>query len=668
MIHAISSDQALQEIDDLLEELTRLTRSVSSPRAFHAELLDRAVRALAASGGAFWTPDAGGLLQPEVRVDPAGTQLVDRLRACAGHAELLEAVLRVGEPRLVLPGSAAGSDGRTANPTDQLLLVCPVVVESSPTPIGVLEVAQRSGGSPATQQGYLRLVAALCDLAADFHQQRLLRTWQDRAARAGSTEQFAERVHATLETTAVAAAIANEGRRLVQCDRVSVAVLPRGSCRLVAVSGQEQIDRRANIVRRLESLTKAVVSAGEPFWHGERTGPLPPQISGPLHAYLDEAHPQVLAILPLPVAAGDVRGDEPAPSGALIVERFAGPVVDDPFRERVAWVARQGGLALANALEHERLPFFSLLHALQKTRWLTRARQLPRTLLALLLLAAAALGLIFIPADFDVSGRGALQPELRREIFAGGDGIVAEVRVDHGSPCKPGETLVVLTRSQLDFEMSRVLGEVQTARQRLAGVQAARLELTPQTAADREKYNRLSADEEELKELLTNLAQQQGVLRLQQEELQAKSPIDGQVITWNVRELLEARPVQRGQALLTVADLAGPWVLEVEVPDDHISHILAARQEQGPELPVSFMLATAPGATYTGQVEKVGLATELRPGEAAHVLVTVRFDRNQVPQLRPGATVVPRIHCGRRALGYVWFHGLIEAVQKHVLF
>src|SRR6185369_14750317 len=104
-----------------------------------------------------------------------------------------------------------------------------------------------------------------------------------------------------------------------------------------------------------------------------------------------------------------------------------------------------------------------------------------------------------------------------------------------------------------------------------------------QTAADREKYNRLSADEEELKELLTNLAQQQGVLRIQQEELQAKSPLDGQVITWNVRELLEARPVQRGQSLLAVADLAGPWVLEIEVPDDHISHILAARQEQGPE-------------------------------------------------------------------------------------
>jgi len=78
-------------------------------------------------------------------------------------------VLRSEEPRLVLPGSAAGPDGLIANPTEHLLLLCPVVVDSSPAPIGVLEVAQRGGASPAAQQGYLRLLAALCDLAAEIH-------------------------------------------------------------------------------------------------------------------------------------------------------------------------------------------------------------------------------------------------------------------------------------------------------------------------------------------------------------------------------------------------------------------------------------------------------------------------------------------------------------------
>jgi len=32
------------------------------------------------------------------------------------------------------------------------------------------------------------------------------------------------------------------------------------------------------------------------------------------------------------------------------------------------------------------------------------------------------------------------------------------------------------------------------------------------------------------------------------------------------------------------------------------------------------------------------------------------------------ATVVSRIHCGRRSIGYVWFHSFWELFQKKVLF
>jgi hypothetical protein len=31
--------------------------------------------------------------------------------------------------------------------------------------------------------------------------------------------------------------------------------------------------------------------------------------------------------------------------------------------------------------------------------------------------------------------------------------------------------------------------------------------------------------------------------------------------------------------------------------------------------------------------------------------------------LRPGATVVARVHCGRRSLAYVWLHEFWEAVR-----
>jgi len=227
---------------------------------------------------------------------------------------------------------------------------------------------------------------------------------------------------------------------------------------------------------------------------------------------------------------------------------------------------------------------------------------------------------------------------------------------------------VLMTRSQLDFEWSRVLGELATARKRLATVQASRLDLSPQTAADREKYNQLTAEEEEVQELLKGLEQQHEVLKAQREELVVKSPLTGQVVTWNVRQTLEARPVQRGQVLLQVADLAGPWVLDVEVPDERIGHVLRAQSALRPDLDVWFMLATEPGALYHGSIEKVALSTDVRPPEKANVTVTVKIEETRLPRLRPGATAVSQIGCGRRSLGFVWFHRVWEIFLKKVMF
>ncbi len=336
----------------------------------------------------------------------------------------------------------------------------------------------------------------------------------------------------------------------------------------------------------------------------------------------------------------------------------------------VATVARQAELSLSNALKHESLPFFRLLQALQGARWFVEARRLPKTALAALGVLVVIAALAFVPADFEVEGRGLLQPRDRRNVFARSDGIISEIRIEDPPDCREGDVLAVMTKSQLDFESTRVLGEMQTARKRLASAQASRLKMTPQTAADREKYNQLAAEEEEVRESLKSLEQQLEILKAQRDELVIRSPLTGSVITWNVRQLLEARPVQRGQALMQVADLHGPWVLEVEVPDDQIGHVARsqARPMASRSCGVSFMLATEPGVAYQGTIEKVAMSTDVRPPEKANVLVTVAVDRDQIPRLRPGATAVSRIQCGRRSIGFVWFHSLWETVQKKVLF
>ncbi|MBS0262105.1 MAG: HlyD family efflux transporter periplasmic adaptor subunit [Planctomycetes bacterium] len=641
-------------------------------------MLERAVRALGASGGAVWLKSESGAWTLDSRVDQSRQRVIETLMAAPAHRELLQVVLDSEQGRVVLPHSGSAG-GASPNPTEFLIALYPMSAgaaavasdnEADGELTGVLEVVQRPGGSPSQHQGYLRLLAALCEMAGDFHRQRRVRVLQAVAAKAHAIERFGLDVHASLEVGATALAVANEGRRLIDCDRLSVAVRRPRRMRVVAVSGVESVDPRANVIRRLEDLVEAVLRTRTPFWQSGEREDVAPQIALPLDAWRDASQARSVAVIPLAARAapGTTDQDPADPIGALVVERFGGAEFDEACRQKVAAVCRHAELALGNALEHESLPFYGVVQTLGQARWFIAARQLPKTVAVLAAIALIGLALLVVPADFAIEGRGLLQPQMRRNVFARSDGIVTEVRADHGKDCEAGDVLAVMTRSQLEFETTRVLGELATARQRLSSVQATRLKLSPQSAADREKYNQLTAEETELRETLNSLERQHEILKLQQDDLLVRSPLTGTVVTWNVRQLLEARPVQKGQILMQVADRQGPWVLEVEVPDDRIGHVLEASRQQTQPLAVTFLLATDPGTSYYGTVSEISLATDVRPPEKATVLVTVSIQRDDIPGLRPGATAVSRIHCGRRSIGFVWFHSLWETIQKKVLF
>ena len=60
-------------------------------------------------------------------------------------------------------------------------------------------------------------------------------------------------------------------------------------------------------------------------------------------------------------------------------------------------------------------------------------------------------------------------------------------------------------------------------------------------------------------------------------DLEVYSPIDGQIVTWDLKNRLEGRPVQRGPALLRVANPEGDWELDLHMPEDRMGHIARAR-------------------------------------------------------------------------------------------
>lgn len=649
------TDRDWQEVEDALEGIARLAKSDLPPTEFHREMLNRLVQAIAAIGGAIWIPDQAGGLQPDHQIG------VDQLLQVGGdagqqqHGRLLASVLQGREVALVPPNSGNASIG---NPTSCPLILCPVSLEGDAW--GIVEVFHRPESRPDLQRAYVRIVTAACELVGDYHRDRRLQELCSQQAVWRQWRQFADSVHGSLDLEATAYAISNEGRRLIDCDRLSVVVRRGTHCRLLATSGVDAFHKRANSVRRLESLAKQVLAFQEPLWYPAAGSELPPQLATLVEAYVDESHVRSLAVVPLQGHAGD-EADLP-PQGALIVEQFDARR-DVGLRERVQAVCAPAAVALRNSLEHEGTP---LLRWLRRGEKCLRLEHLPKTLVVAAALAALLATLTLVPAEFAITARGELQPQRRYHVFAPQEGVVTTLAKSEGDSVRRGDTLVVLTSSKLALALAEVVGKRRTTEEQLAAIRSARMQNeTPGPARDRYE---LSAQEAQLKEKLEGLEQQFQILSEQRRQLTVGSPIDGQILTFDLERLLAARPVQSGDKLLTVADIDGPWELELRIDDDQAGHVLAAQREGGSQLPVAFILATDPGVQYAGQVRNVAAATEIdnagRPTMFAQVDLAVPCP----PAPRPGATVIARIHCGRRSIGYVWLRPLLEAIQSWLFF
>lgn len=667
---ARADDATWLELEDLLDEVARLATPATPPREFYAGLLERTVRALAATAGAVFLRNSVGQLRLEYQVNFAGTRLLDGQAAQVVHGRMLEEVLRSCQPRVSAPGAGAATDEPLENPTDLLLVQAPIVVDDEA--VGIVEICQAATSDAVSQRGIVKLLSAMCELAGDYQRQRQLRELRERQSLADRLERFTDRIHARLDMKATAFAIANEGRAALDCDRLSVLQVQGSHCRVVCVSGVDRVERRASEMRLLERLVAAAVAAGDPMWHTDESAGAAPQIDTHLHAYLDRAQSRLLAVLPiLETESQPGARRRPKTIAAIVVEQFTSGQVEEEWRRRAETVAHRCAPALRNARAYERLPFLTLLRVIRwLLSWLVPPRLL-KTVLTIAVMTGIVAALVLIPADFDLEGRGELQPKVRRDVFAPADGVVREVRVEQGDRVDPQDdtrdVLAVLQRPELELEASRVHGEMQTARKRLTAIQAQRLGARA-AGNDPAKLNQLSADEEEVKEQLTGLEKQQQIIQQQQAALTVRAPITGEVVTWNLHELLDARPVQRGQTLMTVAQVDGPWVLEIRMLDERIGHVLEAREQGAKDLEVSFVRATAPGTRLSGKIVDVAATTEPDGEQRPSVLITVDIDKSQIADRRPGATVVAKVHCGRRALGYVWLHEVWEAIQRKMLF
>jgi len=637
-----------RELDELMRQAAALAERELPPGEFYAQFLERTVYGLAALGGAVWEIGPDNQLQVIASQGAEGPQTAERLASLNSLADRRSLAI---EPH---GSSAVANDGGAP-------LTLLASVQSAGQTLAVVEIRQRPVASEATQRGYLRFLEACCEHAATYHQRLERRRWQERAQSARALDEFALAVHGSLSASATAIAVANEGRRLLGADRLTVCAINRGSARALATSGVDVLDRRALLVAALEALG-AAAAATEDDLDLPTEQELPPQLALAVQRAVDAGHAKALSLAFLRTPTNDPQ-ERSAALGLLIAEWLREPPDGREARERLTGVARHATAALTNALEHESVPLSRWLAPWAKRPGRAPRRWKGRAIAVFSLLAAAAAALVFLPANFRLSAQGELWPVERRNVFAPASAVVHTVHVEHGQTVAAGAPLIALRDSQLEFELARVEGELATARKRLASIQAERISGLPEEADAFAKFQQRTAEEEEIKLSLATLEQQFAILRRQEQELTLRAPIAGEVLTWRPDQLLAGRPVERGQLLLRVANAAGPWMIEAHLPQDYAGDVQAARGEAMAQLPVTFALLTDPTTNYRGHVERLAQVVELDAQDQPAVELDIAIDERP-PAARAGAGVLARIDCGRRSWGYVLFHDAARALAS----
>jgi len=587
-------DQTRQQIRGLVSEIEGMVRAQVSPEEFYQGFLHRVVAALAAIGGAVWTIDEEGRLTLSANINLAETRLNQSEEDLQRHGKLLRKFLTAGQGGLVQPRYTSAEDD-SSNPTDTLLVLG--ILKSDQEVRGLVEVFQRSGGRPAVEHGYLRFVTQMCDLAEDYLKTRQLRLFTDRQAIWTQLEQFTRSAHGSLDPRVACYTLANEGRRLIDCDRVSLAVRKGRTYKIEAVSGQETFDKRSNTVTLLGKLATVVVRAGEPLWYTGETRDLPPQVEEAVEAYVDESHSKAVVVLPLARPLDEENEAEPnhhAPEfvGALIVEQINTDGIPAPMRRRIDVVSEHGATALSNAIEHNSLFLMPVWRTIGKSKVLVSARMLPKTIAVVVVVLLALLSLFFIPAEFRLHGKGTLEPVIKRDVFAGVEGTVMRVLVENKEHVKAGQPLLELQNIEVEQKYIDFLRQKETAERNIRKLEFDSRD--PQLSPQQKNHalSELSVERTNKQQVETQLA----VYEEKRKKLIVTSPIEGEVIAWRIKDNLLDRPVDKGALLMQVADSTQDWELEVHMPEDRMGHIRRAQKElRKDELDVDYILRTNPG-------------------------------------------------------------------------
>ena len=655
-----------------MAEMAQVLDSSPPQNEFYSEFLQRLLSVTKAVGGAVWELSTTGQFQLQLQINFDSLELDEIPSGWDCHSDILQAAARKDRPLWVPANSSAsrpnGSTG-VVNPTPYGLLFAPILVDRKV--VGLVEIWLAGRIEVAHKRAMARFLMEWTGFAAAYHHRN---EWQSLIHQQQiwvRLESFARQIHGTLDPEEVARLVAYEVRQQLECDQAAVALRSGSTLEIAAVSGVPSVEKRARLVQVMRKLFEAVADWGEKLvYQGKAEEGLPPKVAESLDRYLAESHCKLLIVVPL----RDAREEnlrQPC-SSALMVEAFEPSLTPDQLDQRLEIVASHATSALYNAVQHRQMPLRTI------SRWVGRLQQRFRgwglaKLVAMSVLAAAIVVVFgYLQVPLRLEAKGQLLPKQRQIVYAPIAGKVVDLKAQHGDAVEKGQELLFIEDLETQLQVDLLALKISAAEKRLAL-------LTDQIGKtnNNEERHTLTRDRIQQEFELRKSIVERDIL-LQHSRTPRKSPISaplaGKVVTFDAHEQLVGKTVKPGDPLLRIARAKGAWEIELQIPEGNIAAIREALgKSKDATVEVDFMLASHPQRKYRGLLHRDGLGGETAVKDnqvvlPARAVITDPELAAHLEQLPVGVEVRAKVNCGRRALGYVWFHDLLEFVYERLLF
>jgi GAF domain-containing protein len=490
--------------------------------------------------------------------------------------------------------------------------------------VGALAVANRRGDGDLFGDRHLAFLTALGDdAAAALRNARMLEA-ERRARDLHALLDFSHQVAGTFELERIHLSVVNLGGEAIPYERCVLGVWREQGLEVVAVSGEQSVDRRAQAVKELEDVLDWIAERGEsvrvPDVEDE-DDETARRLRERFGSYLERNAVRGLLSLEIRDAEGRL--------GLLLFE-FGEPYAFSGWHEEAAGLlAASATLALRNAQLYAGVPFISFLEPIgRKRRELAR---LPRATLIKYGAAALAvvLALTFIRLPIRVPAeRASVRAVLQRPVRSQVEGVIDRVAAEEGATVAPGDPVVFLRSEDRERAVLLAEGDLAVARREALAAEASNDPLSASLARVR------AAEAGKTLE----------VLRRQQDWSTVRTATAGVVLTPRMNERLGVR-VGVGDPVAWVGD---PDWMEAELEVDQADIGLIDIEDV-----VRLRVDAYPSVTYEGKV--TAIAPEADTTAASHTFAVRAVLDNSAGYLRPGMDARARVLTDRRSLWVVLF-------------